>query len=520
MPKDLLIVESPAKAKTISKYLGPDFEVVASLGHIKDLPPNTLGVDIEDNFTPSYVTIKGKEKTITSLKKAAKDKDTIYLGPDPDREGEAIAWHIAESLGKEKHKFKRVLLHELTPKAIKEAIASPVDISLNRFESQQTRRILDRLMGYLISPLLWGKLKRGLSAGRVQSVALRLIVERERQIYAFIPEEYWSLAIILEKNQEEFQANLVKIDGVKAKLSNKEETDAVIERLDGEKLLVKSIVTKDKKRNASPPFTTSSMQQAAFTRFGYTPTRTMSLAQQLYEGIQLAEGTMGLITYMRTDSVRVSESAANEADKYVVDRFGNDYLPPKRNFYRNKKGAQDAHEAIRPTSAFRDPDSLKASLSTEQLNLYSLIWSRFLASQMAPAIYHQTSVEMEVNGLLFRASGSVMKFKGHTAIYSAPKEEDEVNILSQLSEGEQLEPKTLKPEQHFTQPPPRFNEATLVKELEEKGIGRPSTYAAIIYTLRHKSYVEGQKGQLRPTEMGFAVNDLLVANFPELLNVD
>jgi DNA topoisomerase-1 len=519
MSKDLLIVESPAKAKTISKYLGSNFEVVASLGHIKDLPPNTLGVDIENDFTPSYVTIKGKEKTITSLKKAAKDKDTIYLGPDPDREGEAIAWHIADSLGAGKHKFKRVLLHELTPAAIKEAIAQPVDISVNRFESQQTRRILDRLMGYLISPLLWTKLKRGLSAGRVQSVALRLVVERERLIYAFIPEEYWTLALILQKNEEEFEANLVKIDGEKAKLTTKEETDAVMERLGSSDLLVKSIVTRDKKRSASPPFTTSSLQQAAFTRFGYTPTRTMSLAQQLYEGLALPEGTMGLITYMRTDSVRVSDTAANEADKFVKERFGPEYLPPKRNFYRNKKGAQDAHEAIRPTSVMRDPETIKGFLSHEQQNLYSLIWSRFLASQMAPAIYHQTSVEMEANGLLFRASGSVLKFKGHTVVYSAPREEDELNILSALKEGESLTPKSLKPEQHFTQPPARFNEATLVKELEDKGIGRPSTYATIISTLRNKGYVEGQKGQLRPTEMGFAVNDLLVANFPELLNV-
>ncbi|MDR2340650.1 MAG: type I DNA topoisomerase [Deltaproteobacteria bacterium] len=519
MPKNLLIVESPAKAKTIGKYLGPDYEVVASLGHIKDLPPNSLGVDIESDFKPSYVTIKGKEKTITSLRKAAKDKDTVFLGPDPDREGEAIAWHIAESLGKDKHRFRRVLLHELTPKAIKEAMAAPVDISVPRFESQQTRRILDRLMGYLISPLLWGKLKRGLSAGRVQSVALRLIVERERQIYAFDPEEYWTLQAILEKDDQEFAANLTKIAGEKANLRTKEETDRVLDRLAGLPLVVKTITVKDKKKNASPPFTTSSLQQAAFNRFGYTPTRTMSLAQQLYEGLQLPEGTIGLITYMRTDSVRVSDQAASDAEALVKERFGEDHLPAKRNFYRNKKGAQDAHEAIRPTSVFRDPESLKGILSQEQQNLYSLVWGRFLASQMAPMIYHQTSVELMAEDLLFRASGSVVKFKGFSAVYSQPKEEDELNILRHLKEGETLVPNSLKPEQHFTQPPPRFNEATLVKELEDKGIGRPSTYASIISTLRHKGYVEGQKGQLRPTEMGFAVNDLLVENFPELLNV-
>ncbi|MDR2199469.1 MAG: type I DNA topoisomerase [Deltaproteobacteria bacterium] len=519
MPKDLLIVESPAKARTISKYLGPGYEVVASLGHIKDLPPNTLGVDIEDDFAPSYVTIKGKEKTITSLRKAAKDKGTIYLGPDPDREGEAIAWHIAESLGREKHNFKRVLLHELTPRAIKEAMASPVDISLPRFESQQTRRILDRLMGYLISPLLWGKLKRGLSAGRVQSVALRLVVEREREIFAFVPEEYWTITAALEKDGEEFEATLVKIGGEKAQPKTKEETDRIVSRLEGSGLLVKSIVTKDKKRNPSPPFTTSSLQQAAFTRFGYTPTRTMRVAQQLYEGLQLPKGVIGLITYMRTDSVRVSDSAAQEAERLVKERFGPSYLPASRNFYRNKKGAQDAHECVRPTSISRDPEAIKNSLSQEQQNLYSLVWSRFVASQMAPAVYQQTTVELEAGDLLFRASGSVVKFKGFSVVYSAPKEEDELNILLALKEGEILNPKAVKPEQHFTQPPPRFNEATLVKELEDKGIGRPSTYAAIISILRQKGYAEGQKGQLRPTEMGFAVNDLLVENFPELLNV-
>jgi DNA topoisomerase-1 len=519
MTKDLLIVESPAKAKTIGKYLGPNYEVVASLGHIKDLPPNMLGVDIDDNFTPSYVTIKGKEKTITSLRKAAKDKGTIFLGPDPDREGEAIAWHIADSLGADKHTFKRVLLHELTPKAIKEAMASPVDISLTRFESQQTRRILDRLMGYLISPLLWNKLKRGLSAGRVQSVALRLVVERERLIYAFDPEEYWTLSALLVKDDQEFEAALVRVGTDKAALKTQEETDKVVSRLQGLDLTVSSIVTKDKKRQASPPFTTSSLQQAAFTRFGYTPTRTMGIAQQLYEGLQLPEGTIGLITYMRTDSVRVSENAAQDAGKLVRERFGPEFMPEGRNFYRNKKGAQDAHEAIRPTSVFRDPEAIKGALTKEQQNLYSLIWSRFLASQMSPAIYQQTSVELTAADLVFRASGSVVTFKGFTAVYSAPKDEDELNVLKLLKEGESLTPRGMKPEQHFTQPPARFNEATLVKELEDKGIGRPSTYATIIYTLRHKGYVEGQKGQLRPTEMGLVVNDLLVENFPELLNV-
>jgi DNA topoisomerase-1 len=517
---DLLIVESPAKAKTISKYLGSDFQVLASVGHIKDLPRKTLGVDIKQDFTPTYVTIDGKEKTLKELTKAAKGKNTIFLGPDPDREGEAIAWHIAESLGRNKYNFKRVLFDELTPKAIKAAIAEPVEISENRFESQQTRRILDRLMGYLISPVLWGKLKRGLSAGRVQSVALRLVVERERKIFAFVPEEYWTLAAIFKKDEEEFEAALVKKNGKKIELKTGQETEAIVKALTNADFTISSISTKEKKKNALPPFTTSTLQQAAFTRFSYTPTRTMRLAQQLYEGLELPEGSVGLISYMRTDSVRVSDEAAANAAALIKERYGPDHLPKSRNFYRNKKGAQDAHEAIRPTSVERTPESIKHHLASDLYNLYSLIWNRFVASQMAPAVYLQTAVEMDSGEYGFRANGSILKFKGYLAAYAAQKDEDEKNLLPALSQGEILKPTKLNPTQHFTQPPARFNDATLVKELESNGIGRPSTYATIISTLRDKEYVEGQKGQLRPTEMGFVVNDLLVANFPKLLDVD
>jgi DNA topoisomerase-1 len=521
MPKNLLIVESPAKAKTISKYLGSGFEVKASLGHIRDLPPKELGVDIEDGFCPKYQTIEGKQKIITELRKAAQGKDCVYLGPDPDREGEAIAWHIAQSLGQNSPEVKRVLLHELTPKAIQAALDRPVPISTNRFESQQTRRILDRLMGYLISPILWDKLKRGLSAGRVQSVALRLIVEREREIYAFEPEEYWSLSAVLygQDDKESFAAALAKVGDKKAALKTKEETQEVIASLIGASFRIAALNQKERKRHALPPFTTSSLQQAAFHRLHLNPSRTMRLAQALYEGLELPGGTVGLITYMRTDSVRINDEAAKEAIDYAKERYGPAYAPESPNRYRNKKGAQDAHEAIRPTSTLRNPEELRGQIDPAHFQLYELIWSRFMASQMSPALYHQTTVDIEAGNCLFRATGSVLKFKGFLAAYDPGQDEDK-NSLPDLEDGQALNLSKLDPKQHFTQPPPRFNEATLVKELEDKGIGRPSTYAAIITVLRDKEYVEGQKGALRPTEMGFAVTDLMVEFFPKLMDVD
>jgi len=520
MSKSLLIVESPAKAKTIGKYLGPDFDVRASVGHIIDLPKNNLGVDLAQGFAPEYVVIDGKQKVISDLKKAAKGKETIYLGPDPDREGEAIAWHIAQALG-DKHNYQRVLLHELTPTAIREAIAHPVPISKTRFESQQTRRILDRLMGYLISPLLWDKLKRGLSAGRVQSVALRLIVERERAIFAFVPEEYWSLTADFLSEGKPFSAQLAKINGKKAVLSDEEQTLTVVRAVTGADFLISSLVTKERRRFPLPPFTTSTLQQAAFNRLKLASKRAMKLAQDLYEGIDLGgeDGQVGLITYMRTDSVRVNDQAAAEAAGHIRDNFGPNYVPAKPNQYKNKKGAQDAHEAIRPTSVARTPAQLKGHLDSEHWKLYDLIWRRFLASQMTPAVLDQTTADLTAKDYSFRASGSIIKFKGFLSVYESGQE-DEKELLPPLSQGQVLKAEKLNPKQHFTQPPPRFTEATLVKELEDKGIGRPSTYAAIISTLKDKEYVDSAKGVLKATEMGFAVTDLLVKNFPDIMDVD
>ncbi|MDR2353571.1 MAG: type I DNA topoisomerase [Deltaproteobacteria bacterium] len=519
--KNLLIVESPAKAKTISKYLGTNFEVMASMGHIKDLPRSKLGVNIEDHFNPTYETIPNKVKIINALNNAAKNKDTIYLASDPDREGEAIAWHIAEALGRNKHNFKRVLFHELTNSAIHEALKQPGDISNTRFESQQTRRILDRLVGYLVSPILWIKLKRGLSAGRVQSVALRLIVERERKIYAFEPEEYWTLEAKFLKEGIEFSAALTKGHGKKINLTSASDTNEVLDSLKDAEFTITNVTVKDKKRSALPPFTTSTLQQAAFTRLGFSSSRTMQLAQRLYEGQQLPEGQVGLITYMRTDSVRVSDTAANEAISYIQDNFGPKFVPEKRNFYRNKKGAQDAHEAIRPTTFAWPPKELPNTLDSDLIKLYTLIWNRFLGSQMSPALYEQTSVEIQAGDYEFRTSSSIVKFRGYLAAWDNSQDDEEPKgTLPPLAKGEVLKAQSLNPSQHFTQPPPRFNEATLVKELETCGIGRPSTYAQIIATLKVKDYVLVLRGQLRPTEMGFTVNDLLVENFPKLLDVD
>ncbi|MDR2367411.1 MAG: type I DNA topoisomerase [Deltaproteobacteria bacterium] len=518
MSKNLLIVESPAKAKTIGKYLGPDFEVVASVGHIKDLPRKRLGVDIENDFTPEYEPIEGKQKVITELKKAAKGKDVVFLGPDPDREGEAIAWHIADSLGLEKHNFKRVLFHELTPQAIKAAINSPGALSRNRFDSQQTRRILDRLVGYLISPILWDKLKRGLSAGRVQSVALRILVERERAIQAFVAEEYWSVTGHFESEGLPFEAQLHSFGEGKIEPKNAGEADVVVKAVTGQEFTVQDVTAKDRKRSPYPPFTTSTLQQAAYHRLRLDPARTMKIAQELYEGVDLPSGSVGLITYMRTDSVRISPQAGAEAMDYVKGKFGPDYAPSSPNHYRNKKGAQDAHEAVRPTSVSRTPESLRGKISPHLWDLYDLIWRRFVASQMTPAVFKQTTANLGAKGYVFRATGSVITFNGYLALYGPDKEEDK-RILPPLTQGQTLLPSGIVPKQHFTQPPARFNEATLVKELEERGIGRPSTYAAIISVLRDKEYVEGRKGQLKPSEMGMVVNDLLVDCFPKIMDV-
>ena len=530
MSKSLIIVESPAKAKTIKKYLGEEFNVEASSGHLIDLPTSKLGVDIDNNFNPEYVVIRGKAKYLDKLKKAAKNADKVYLASDPDREGEAIAWHIANELNIW-DKSRRVLIHEITKSAVKKSIENPTDISQNRFEAQQARRVLDRLVGYKVSPLLWRKVRKGLSAGRVQSVALRLVVEREREIEAFKPREYWSIESELKRTEDEiadsFVASLAKFEGEKVEISKEEQSNHILDSVKNGDFIVSSVDRKDKKRNALPPFITSTLQQEASRKIRFGTKKTMSIAQKLYEGIELGEeGPVGLITYMRTDSVRVSNDALVEARSYIKENYGDQYLPATPNTFKVKKSAQDAHEAIRPTFANKIPDSIKEFLSDEEYKLYKLIWQRFLASQMNPIIYDQTTLEIEADKGTFRATGSIIKFPGFSAVYLEGKEEeeeakekDEMRKLPDVSVGDKLDLINLEGKQHFTQPPPRFSESSLVKELEEKGIGRPSTYANIISTIQDREYVLREKNRLRPTVLGRTVNDLLIQGFPEIMDV-
>jgi DNA topoisomerase-1 len=525
MPKSLLIVESPAKAKTLQKYLGSEFAVRASVGHIKDLPKKELGVDLDNNFTPHYVTIDGKAKVVQELRQAAANIQEIYLGPDPDREGEAIAWHIAEILGDRKHQFHRVLFYELTPKAIKAALAKPVELNRPRYESQQARRILDRLVGYQISPLLWNKVKRGLSAGRVQSVALRLVCEREREILAFISEEYWSLTAHLQAGQPPaFLAKLFKYKGKKINLANAGQTDKVVTALDGASYEVREVEQKERLKRPLPPFITSTMQQEASRKLRFGAKKTMGLAQRLYEGLDLgAEGPVGLITYMRTDSIRVSAEATAAVRDYISQKYGPDYLPAKPNLYKSRKSAQEAHEAIRPTEISRTPQEVAPFLSKEELALYALIWKRFVSSQMQPAQLLVTTVDIGAADYIFRATGTVVKFPGFTTLYEESKDnglgdEDDVKLPS-LEKGDSLELLKLDPKQHFTQPLPRYSEATLIKELEKQGIGRPSTYAAILSNIQDRLYATKTKVGFKPTELGLVINDLLVANFPDILDI-
>jgi DNA topoisomerase-1 len=530
MSKSLIIVESPAKAKTIKKYLGEDFNVEASSGHLIDLPTSKLGVDIDNNFNPEYVVIRGKAKYLDKLKKAAKNADKVYLASDPDREGEAIAWHIANELNIW-DKSRRVLIHEITKSAVKKSIENPTDISQNRFEAQQARRVLDRLVGYQVSPLLWRKVRKGLSAGRVQSVALRLVVEREREIEAFKPREYWSIESELKRTEDEiadsFVASLAKFEGEKVEISKEEQSNHILDSVKNGDFIVSSVDRKDKKRNALPPFITSTLQQEASRKIRFGTKKTMSIAQKLYEGLELGEeGPVGLITYMRTDSVRVSNDALVEARSYIKENYGDQYLPATPNTFKVKKSAQDAHEAIRPTFANKIPDSIKEFLSDEEYKLYKLIWQRFLASQMNPIIYDQTTLEIEAGKGTFRATGSIIKFPGFSAVYLEGKEEeeeakekDEMRKLPDVSVGDKLDLINLEGKQHFTQPPPRFSESSLVKELEEKGIGRPSTYASIISTIQDREYVLREKNRLSPTVLGRTVNDLLIQGFPEIMDV-
>ncbi len=527
MSKGLIVVESPTKVKTLQKFLGGDYTIKASVGHIKDLPEGELGVDLENNFQPQYVTISGKGKIIRELKKASKGVENIYLGPDPDREGEAIAWHIAEEIGDENKNIYRVLFNEITKKAVLDALKHPGRLQLSKYEAQQARRILDRLVGYQISPVLWEKVRRGLSAGRVQSVAVRIICEREREIQNFVSEEYWSLTAHLKGKDSSiaFDAKLTKWKGKKVKLASETEVLAVKQALESLPYTVSKIVQQEKQRHPLPPFITSRLQQEAYRKLSFSAQKTMRIAQRLYEGADLGSiGTVGLITYMRTDSPRVSSEAVHQVRDWIKGRFGDTYLPPKPNSYKSRKGAQEAHEAIRPTMIDLEPDKVKEQLDKDQWSLYKLIWDRFVASQMSSAVFLQTTVEIKADDAIFTAVGTVPLFQGFMTLYVEGEDnrvnEDSEKKLPALAEGELLELLGLTPKQHFTQPPYRFSEATLIKELEEKGIGRPSTYAAILGTIKGKGYVGLEKGKFFPTELGFVVNDLLVVNFPDILDIE
>ncbi|HUK47654.1 MAG TPA: type I DNA topoisomerase [Terriglobales bacterium] len=543
MAKGLVIVESPAKAKTIQKYLGKGYAVEASLGHVKDLPKSTLGVDIDNDFETEYIVIPGKEKVVAKLKKMASGVDTIYLAPDPDREGEAIAAHLAEELGdgaKKKKKKKdengnerirRVTFNEITQRAVREAFERPRDIDRNLVDAQQARRVLDRLVGYQVSPLLWDKVRRGLSAGRVQTVALRLIVEREREIKAFEKKEYWTIdAHLSGPKPPAFDARFLGKGEEKIEIPNEEESKKITAALEKADWIVRSVERKERRRNATPPFTTSKLQQDSSRKLRFSVKRTMMIAQRLYEGVELGdEGLVGLITYMRTDSTRVAPEALTEVREYITSNYGKEYLPESPNTYKEKKEAQAAHEAIRPTSAMRHPEQLKQYLKEDEFKVYKLIWQRFVASQINPAVFDQTTVDIDAksgsDAFWFRVTGSVLKFDGFLKVYEESKEgkdeEDEElkHKLPALEAGQKLSLRSINPEQHFTEPPPRYNEASLVKELEERGIGRPSTYSAILSTIQERQYVQKLGGKFVPTEIGLVVTDLLVENFRDIFDV-
>lgn len=522
--KSLIIVESPTKAKTIGKFLGKDYKVIASGGHLFDLPKSTLGISIEDNFKPEYKIIFNKKKMLSEIKKEVKDKDIIYLATDPDREGEAISWHIMQNLEGKKKKFLRLIFHEVTKDAFKEAIAHPAKLNPDMVNAQTARRVLDRIVGYFLSPLLWKKVVRGLSAGRVQSVALRLIVEREKEIRAFRPEEYWQIEAELEKGKAKeksktFIAKLDKIQDKKSEIKNQKDADSIIKDLEKTEFIVSDIQAQEKKRNPYAPFITSTLQQDAFNKLRFSASKTMKIAQGLYEGIEIeGKGAFGLITYMRTDSPRVSDQALNSLRSFIEKTYGKEYLPETPNIYRAKKSAQEAHEAIRPTSLDLSLADLEKALDSDQFKLYELIYKRFIASQMKPAIYSTISVDIAAGKYLFKASSSKIQFKGFTAVYEL-EEDEEKNKLPALAKNEKLNLVKLSPSQHFTKPPARFSEGSLVKKLEEDGIGRPSTYAPIIQTLTFRQYVNRVKGYLEPTDLGIKVSDLLVDNFPKIMDV-
>ena len=521
---NLVIVESPAKAKTIGKYLGPGYEVKASMGHVRDLPKSKLGVDVEHGFEPDYQPIKGKEEVIEDLQKAAGKSERVYLATDPDREGEAISWHLKELLGIPDDKTYRVTFNEITKKVVNESIAAPRAIDQNLVDAQQARRILDRIVGYQLSPLLWKKIRRGLSAGRVQSVATRLVAEREEEIRAFVPQEYWSLDVELDRiapNMGRFKASFHGREK-KMELHSAEEVQAVVDAVKESPFTVRGVKRQEKQRNPAPPFTTSTLQQEASRKLNMTPRRTMSIAQQLYEGVDIAgEGTVGLITYMRTDSLRLSDEATAAARDFILGRYGESYYPGKARHYKTKSGAQDAHEAIRPSDVNLTPEQVRKDLTQEQYRLYKLIWSRFLACQMASAVYNSVGIDVESAGYHFRATHSSLKFSGYMAVYVEGKDEDEEapqSPLPDLKEGEVVRLDKTTPEQHFTQPPSRYTEATLIKALEEKGIGRPSTYAPTISTILDREYVVKEGKNLRTTPLGEVVNGLMKEKFPDIVD--
>lgn len=523
--KNLVIVESPGKIKTISKYLGADYTVMASFGHVRDLPKTKMGIDTKHNFEPQYMVPKEKKKVISDLKSKIKKGTTVYIATDEDREGEAIGWHLVEALELTEHKdLKRIVFHEITKPAIEEAVANPRSIDKHLVDAQQARRILDRLVGYELSPLLWKKIKYGLSAGRVQSVAVRMVVEREREIQAFKPEEYWSIEAQMtpEKSKELFVAKLTKYKGENIKPGNEKESTAILEELKGASYEVTSVEKKESNRNPAPPFTTSTLQQEAARKLGFSVKKTMMVAQHLYEGVELSTGHEGLITYMRTDSVNISAIALKQAQEVISKQFGKEYGLATPRYYKGKKGAQEAHEAIRPSDLARTPESIKKYLSSDEYRLYELIWKRTLACQMAQAILDLVGVDVQAKDYTFRATGQTVRFSGFMQVYMEgqddEEDEDEEGLLPELSKGEKPHLKKLIPEQHFTKPPARYTEASLVKKLEAEGIGRPSTYAPTISTVLTRGYLEKEAKQLKPTDIGILVNDFLVAHFPKVLD--
>lgn len=520
----LVIVESPAKAKTIERYLGKKYKVKASMGHIRDLPKSQMAVDVTDHFTPRYITIRGKGPVLKELKAAAKKVKKVYLAADPDREGEAIAWHLAHSLGIDETSDCRVVFNEITKDAIKESFKHPRSINMDLVDAQQARRILDRLVGYNISPLLWKKVKKGLSAGRVQSVAVKMIIDREREIEKFDPEEYWSIDGLFDKDNEIFEGAFYGVNGKKTALPNKEEVDKILTELKDKSFLVDKVKKRERKRNPSAPFITSSIQQEAARKLNFRARKTMMVAQQLYEGIDLGKkdgGITGLITYMRTDSTRLSDTAKQEGKEFIIEKYGSEFVGDVKQ-KKNAEGAQDAHEAIRPTAAYRDPASLKSLLSRDQYRLYKLIWDRFISSLMAPAVMDTMTVHLVQNGVEFRATGSKVKFKGFMKVYVEGNDDnksDADKLLPALEEGMQVEATEIKPNQHFTQPPPRYTEARLVKTMEEQGIGRPSTYAPTLDTVQRRGYVTLDNKRFVPTELGYIVLNLVEEFFPEIIDV-